>query len=515
MDRSAKCFITLSSLIFSASVLLSTVYGRVAPPALLYLSIIALFGVGVYQSVWQPKTKPLYMLLLGAFLPIFLALGPAEPGLYGNDPYAIVMFTDAFQQGLPADIHTGRFGTRPLIYALVTTLTLLPEADIVPVAKYLPLVNVLVPFAAFLIFRELSSKRVGLLAGFGVAAHNSMFIFQSKFVLQAIAFPMFMVLVLAIVLHRHVESSNRRALYAILPLALAVPFAHKVTSVLLLLLFAVWIGVSVPAHWFGTKREALPELTIAAAISGISVLLVFLLWDSETFVRLVLAVAGLSTAPDVGSGAVPTLTAFDLVAIYGNLVILAVLCLVNVGVLWPENRREWSLAFAGYNALIMVLYIGQSLAGSITALDATRFPLFAIPFLVGIAGFVLLNHETQTPSLRNVAVFGLVFVFIVGQVGLVPFHVLAADGTQPLGESHYYEDSRSAVHWVDNHSSTTVVGNERDLWSYYGGLDYRYYELAPCRDGELLVGWGGEVLGDGDTVGVVYDNGLITLRKCQ
>lgn len=499
---------------FSVSVIQSTFFGSTIPEILLYVSILALFGVGLFQATRRPDSYPLFTLILASFLPLLLAIGPTEPGLYGYDPYAIVGFAEDFQRGMSISQFTGEFGTRPLIYALVTTLTAILDAGIVSVGKYLPLINILAPLTAYLIFRGLVSKYVGLLTGFSLAAMRTMFIFQSKFVLQALAFPLFLVLVFVLVLNRRKHINQINICLIIILLGGAVASAHKVTSVMTVFLLGIWLGVTLLSNEIPyLERRQTSGLLTATVVTGTVVFLIFTQWDTLGLQSLLLSILGVSEyVPSPSTGG--SLSILNLVVIYGNLLILLVFCIINIGTLHPKKLQDWSLSFLIFNGLLMGLYGIQSVIGNLTGLHATRLPLFAVPFLIGVAVYVLWDADMQHPSGWHALVVGLVLLFIVGQVFSVPFHVLAADGSQPVAESHFHENSRQAVHWAGAYSEMTIVGFERDLWWYYGGLEFRLAGIEPCSGGELLVERNAPSIDNGTTAGPVYDNGFIKLEYC-
>ncbi len=520
MNVIEKSGVVISSLLAAVTFLTAFTFTDV-PEHTVYVALILLFVSGFSFSYVHSSSPVVYLQLFFVIsCPLLIVIDPVEIGLYGWDSNHSFVATQQLLSGSSAWEVLQTHRDRPILFILVAILYKVTESPLISISKYIPIVTSLTPIFTYLIARTFGTPKQAVGVGFATAILRMMFLFESKYVPEALAIPMlYMGVFMYFIQFR--QWSEKKSSYTSNMLILCVSvvaLTHSMATVSIILLFGL-IALSERMK-LGSKNKINPStnsrLLLVSVFACVIFAVVFVFLDSRTFRVLVLSLLNPSPGGSVGSDG----TAPDLLQLFiANVQLLVILAfsILNGLVLLPGyDVKSWEIGVLVYNGIFIGLFGLQSVFGAITPLDPTRTLIFSVPTLVLLALRVLdgLKTNISLPARRQIGVF-LIIIFAVVQVAAVPPHIMYSDPTdESLKEGHRSSQERDAAVWANHYSDSLVVGEKKDLWKYFGGNKYSdpYFNVCPSKS--LLVDRPGYKLDVSYNHGRIYDNGGLSLNYC-
>ncbi|WP_276253163.1 hypothetical protein [Halomontanus rarus] len=482
---------------FSVVLLFLFPLSRMVPATVLYGAVSLLFILATAQVIYLSTVRIASLTLILALLAAQLAvIDPQLVGLFGYDPYYIIENSYRVNSGHSLYEIINEYNSRFIIYLALLPIQTIFGTTIESTAKYLPLVNLISPWFVYLIVRNRTDAQTGLLSAITFSASYPLILFQSKFVPQSYAVPLFILSIFLIT--RSDNMSKTQSSLVLFPALITTIFAHKVTAVMLVcgisLLYSssMLARLSIIHQYFPIRYPSTsPAKIMSYAIGSIFLLILSFVFFSPMPTRALLISIFFSTSVDPASTSFSTINIIKLLGTYSNLTMILIFSVINAAILLPRFERTWwETGLVAFNGLLIFLYGFQIIFSDLTGLHANRLLMFAFPFLIAMS-FILIRQIGTIKSRPGLAtLFQLVIVigFVFSQIALISPHVLQSEPTNIVEESHFSESARDASFWAERYSTHRVIGFEMDLWKFIGDNEYWNYPSEPeCVSDHIYV----------------------------
>ena len=499
--------------------------------ALLGLTFVAASFVGAKSN---SKCQAVFIIFLLSFGIKLIMIDPVELGLYAGDPAGTYKRLLEFQ----ATSDLGSLFTNvdwPLLYVFTDLMVTILGIKAIVIAKYLPLVSILVPIFFYLFAELVSSHKSAFFSTLGVIALRNTAIFHAKFVDETIAIG-FLFLCLYLIVFASTLSIGRPrrliglALISATALILSHPMAALLSSGIIL---AVGIAAEyrdLPLLHIKTESEFRAGIVISPLIAiGVTGLFVFTALNSFVSLSLGLFTGSVPTKPGAPSiGGSTTILEGILIAlsVYGNVLVIGLLSLIvllgTISKRVPTSR--WDLAWAIIGGVLTGLYAGQILVGRLLGYDPVRYLIFFIPFILLYSIKVIESEKIRqySPTKSTIIQIMLIMLVVITQISAIAPHMMYSDpSTKPLdGKGHFTPSDYSMIDFSTNYVSEDiqVIAYEIPLWEYDNRSIWVQTSLRECnnmlvadRDGvpELIQG------GEKRKMDKMYTNDRTKLSLCR
>lgn len=519
----------LTSVLFASFTNLSQI--PLVSYALLGLTFIVATFIGLKSN---SKFQAVFTIFLLSFGIKLIVIDPVEMGLYAADPAGTYKRLLEFQ----AMSDLGSLLTNvdwPLLYVFTDLVVTILGVKTIVIAKYLPLVSILVPIFFYLFARLVSSHKSAFFSTLGVVALRNTAIFHAKFLDETLAIG-FLFLCLYLIVFASTLSTGRSrrliglALISATALVLSHPMAALLSSGIILAIGIAAEYRDLPLLHIKTESEFRVGIMTALLIAiGVVGLFAFTALNSFAGLSLNLFTGSVSTNPGAPSiGGSTTLFEGILIAlsVYGHVLVIGLLSLIvllgTISKRVPTSR--WDLAWAIIGGVLTGLYTGQILAGRLLGYDPVRYLIFFIPFILlySLKVIELQKIRQYSPTKRTFIQFILIMLVVVTQISAIAPHVMYSDpSTKPLdGKGHFTPSDYSMIDFSTNYVSEDiqVIAYETPLWQY----DNRsiWVQTSPHECNNMLVAdrnGAPELIQGGDKwkMDKIYTNGQTKLSFCR
>ncbi|MBV0925199.1 hypothetical protein KTS45_13420 [Halomicroarcula limicola] len=550
-------------IVFGTTCILAFKLGPTAPPFSTFVFLVGIYAIPIvliYLRTPLPIVKGL--LLTSTALGVLIIIDPFEPELYGYDSFNLlndwVFYLNyditietfvSLSEERPFFFQFSNIIYRLLDIVLVDLLHIYDRIDPLTVAKYIPLLSVFTPYLFYVALSKFTNARRALVVAFGFASVRTFLLIESQFINEMFGLFLF---VLLLTLVPRIESRNVSV--AVLgALGVALAGTHHFAASVATGFFGLWLGVSLlstsslpyrvpylPRFLPNPTRRRAPIRNLAIATIAIGVVNLYFFSYIQTgmsidlvnaFInRLLLDGSTGGATGNIGSGVGGEgNTVRTLLSSYGAILVLGLLAAINAAtILTSYDNAVWETAWVVYNGILSVAYVLFLVIGRLVWLDPSRFLVFLLPFLLGVAIHALGEyrfHVTEWGA-SDIQIGSLIVILlVVTQTAAIPSYVLETDpSTSAIGESHNTVQHLSASDWLQTTGTKPVVSWEGVVWGVRNGHKIRSFEEfdGDCGDG-LYIEWreaAARSLGRSredvlSQYSVIYSSGDVSLGYCR